>query len=341
MAAQLSLFVTPHTSGAGPQTLADLMLLIEDNMSAEIGRGSVAAKRYLTDARTTTRYIERLCKVPAQCILLDDLVAIDSELIAFVEAEGINHESAVQYACNKNRLLEKAHASGWTCEAFELRQAWKPLRLALKGHARGASGIINNAIGNAIRPREFTEQHVLAWIQAQLASGRSLLTVTADECHFRTQLRKAGLQKMLPRFDLSSKRPSDYAAKPEKLHPDLLRQIETVIWWKTAERVDGRDAKLSIRPPSASNLRKALLQLCGYAIKKHKPRLINPTSLLEILDPEIVCAFKQIHCVCGGPNVGVSANDLRKTPVLSLGIQDVMQNFGVLSAKSILQKQEI
>lgn len=293
MAAQLSFFITPQMSDAGPQTLADLMLLIESSMSGEIGRGSVAAKRYLTDARTITRYIERLCKLPAQSIRLNDLVEIDAELIAFVEGEGINRESAVQYSCNKNKLLEKAHASGWTCESFELRQDWKPFRSVLKGHARGTFGIINDAVRDAIRPCEFTEQHVLAWTQAQLASGRSLLTVTADECHFRTQLRRAGLQKMLPGFDLGSKAPPTYAATPNELDPGLLCQIESVITWKTAECVPGRDAKLAIRPPSATNLRKALLQLCGYAMKKHKPRLTNPTSLIEILDPEIVCPYIQ------------------------------------------------
>jgi hypothetical protein len=281
------------------------MVLIESSMAGEIGRGSVA-KRHLTDARTTVRYLERQHKVPAQFIRLDDLVEIDAQLITYVEAQGINHESAIQYACNKNKLLEQAHAFGWTCESFELRQAWKPLRLALKGHARGALGIINDAIGNVIRPREFTEQHVLAWKRAQLASGRSLLTVTTDECHFRTQLRSEGLQKILPHFDLSSKKPSAYAAKLEELHPDLRRELETVIRWKTAEYVPGRDAKLAIRPPSARNLRKALLQLCGFAI--HILGRTDLTSLDQVIVPEII--YPQVDWL-------VSERKCKKTTITS------------------------
>jgi hypothetical protein len=267
------------------------MVKIEASMADEISRGSAAAKRHISNARTAAKKIEQTLGVLAEFILLDDLVEVDSQLVACVEEKGIDHQSAVQYVCEKNKLLDQAHAVGWTCEGYELRQSWRPIRAALEGHARGALGIVDAAIRSAVRPREYTEQPLIAWIQTQMGHGRSPLTVTADECNFRKQLRDAGLQKSFPGFDLSSKNPEAYTAKLSELDPRLRRQIETLIRFKTAEHVRGRDAKLAIRPPSARNLLRALLQLCGYAI--HTPGLLHTklTSLLQVVVPKVISPF--------------------------------------------------
>jgi len=287
MAAQPSLFATPRCNDAGPQTLAELMLLVEGSMAGEISRGSVGAKRHISDARTTARHLQQMLGVPTQIIRLDDLVEIDPQLVAYIEAQGISHESAIQYVCDKNKLLEHAHALGWTCDSFSLRQAWQPVRAALKGDARGAIGIIEDAIRRVVQPCQYTQQHLLAWKQAQLEYGRSLLTLNTEECHFRRQLRRAGLEKMFACFDLSSKNPAAYAAKVDQLHPDLRREIEAVLEWKTVEYVPGRNAKLAIRPPSERNLRKTLLQVCGFAI--HLQGRADLTSLRQVIVPEIIC----------------------------------------------------
>jgi Phage integrase family len=287
MAALPSLFATPRCKDRGPQTLAECMVLFESSMANEISCDSVAAKRRISAARNTAKRLQQLLGTPVHLIRLDDLVEIDSKLVAYVEAQGINHQSAIQYVCDKNKLLEHAHAVGWTCASFALRQAWKPVRAALKGDARGASGIIEDAIRRVVRPCQYTQRHLLAWQQAQLKYGRSLLTLTAEECHFRRQLRRAGLEKMFACFDISSKNPSVYAARLDQLHPDLRREIETVMEWKTAVYVSGRDAKLAIRPPSQRNLRKALLQVCGFAI--HQLGRTDLMSLRQVIVPEIIC----------------------------------------------------
>jgi hypothetical protein len=88
-------------------------------------------------------------------------------------------------------------------------------------------------------------------------------------------------------FDLSSRNPSAYATKVDQLHPDLRREIEAVLEWKTVEYVPGRNAKLAIRPPSERNLRKTLLQVCGFAI--HLQGCADLTSLRQVIVPEIIC----------------------------------------------------
>jgi hypothetical protein len=138
------------------------MLLLEDDMAGEISRGSAVAKRHISNARTTARHLQQMLGVPTQIIRLDDLVEIDPQLVAYIEAQGISHESAIQYVCHKNKLLEHAHALGWTCHSFSLRQAWQPVRAALKGDARGAIGIIEDAIRRVVQPCQYTQQHLLA-----------------------------------------------------------------------------------------------------------------------------------------------------------------------------------
>jgi hypothetical protein len=254
-----------HRKQAAPRTLGELLILFEYKMAREISRGSITAKRDLSTARCTVKKFEQMHEAPARLIWLDDLVEIDQQLIAYLEGKGIVHQSAIQYVRNKDKLLEFAHARRWTCKKFELLQSWKPSRLALKGNAGGGLGVIDDAIARGRRPCDYTPKDFFAWRQAQLERGRSLLTVDTEQSHFRKRLRRAGLQKAFLRFSLGRKNPSVYAAKLDGLNPNLRREIEMVLEWKTAENVPGRDAKLAIRPPSAWNLRKILLQLCGFA----------------------------------------------------------------------------
>ena len=112
-----------HRKQAAPRTLGELLILFEYKMAREISRGSVTAKRDLSNARCTVKKLEEMHGVPARLIWLGDLVEIDQQLIAYLEGKGIVHQSAIQYVCNKDKLLEFAHARGWACKKFEFLQS--------------------------------------------------------------------------------------------------------------------------------------------------------------------------------------------------------------------------
>jgi hypothetical protein len=228
--------------------------------------------------------------VPIESIHLDDLVEIDSRLIAYIKGLDGDHQSAVQYVCNKNKLLDLAHElGGWASRAYMLRKSWLPIRLVLKGKARGCIGIIEYAIAHGRMPGNLTVEFMEDWKRAMLGRGRSLLTVSVEESHFRTTLRE-GLQHLFPAFILAIKRPPKLLMRLEELPESLRDEILEVVHWKTVdEDLDDRDADLMIRPVTGENLLKYLLQLCGYAIRELELRGI--LHLRQLITEEIVCGF--------------------------------------------------
>jgi hypothetical protein len=257
---------------------------------AAISAPSRAQKQLMSLLRTTCRRISRMLDLPPTAIPLDELVEIDARLIAYIEALGVGHQSAVQYTCELHKLLELAHMAGWTSPAFELRKAWQPIRTALKGDARGSGSIVRLAIRQNCLPQDFTEEVIAAWKQRMLGKGRSLGSIVQMESHFRTMLRRAGLQDLLPKFSLASKNLPRYRLKLEDLPRSLQREIFGAIRWKAAdEDLADRDARLMIRPVTGMNLRRSFLELYSYA------RVIRGiggiTHLSQLITKEIVCGF--------------------------------------------------
>ncbi len=151
MTSQRSPIKTVNRIYAGPQTLADLIDLIEHSTADQISRGAVGAKRRIRAARTITAYIEQFVGAPAQVIHLDDLVGIDPQWVVFVEGQGVVHQSAMQYVRAKNQLLACANAAGWKCKSFELQQASKPNRAAPARYRGGELRNIDDAVSGIVR----------------------------------------------------------------------------------------------------------------------------------------------------------------------------------------------
>jgi hypothetical protein len=184
----------------------------------------------------------------------------------------------------------------WTSKAYELRKSWLPIRHALKGKARGCAGIIEFAIEQGRTPGSFTESDIEAWKQLKLGRNQSLNTVNLEECHFRSTLRRAGLQELFS-FSLASKNPFKYRLRikddlkelpdlPESLRKEILEVIE----WKTAdEDLDDRDAELLIRPVTGQQLLRHFVELYSYAIKILG--LGGICHLHQLLTEKIVCGF--------------------------------------------------
>lgn len=272
-----------------PRTLADAMSAIERRYAA-ISSPSKAQKRFARALRATCNWISEMLEVPPTAIPLDDLVEIDERLITFVEGRGVDRQSAVQYTCNLHKLLDLAHAGGWTSPAFELRKAWQPIRAAIKGHTMGCGSIIRQAIRLKCLPEDFTEEVIAAWKQRRLGKGCSLKSVLDTECHFRRVLRLAGLQHLFPRFSLASKNPPKYRLQLKDLPRSLRHEILAAIEWKTADKdLADRDAALLIRPVTGKNLQRNLVELYSYAVVIRG--LSGIGHLPQLITEQIVCGF--------------------------------------------------
>jgi hypothetical protein len=164
------------------------------------------------------------------------------------------------------------------------------VREALKKGVGGCGvGIVEFLIGNGLTPSDLTEDFIKSWKQQMLARGRSLLTVVWAECHFRTMLRRAGLQELFPHFNLSSKNPPEFRKKLEDLPESLRNEILAAVHWKTAdEDLEDRDAALIIRPVTAANIVRYLVELYSYAFAVLG---ITIVSFQQLVSEEIVCGF--------------------------------------------------
>jgi hypothetical protein len=272
-----------------PRTVAEALSAIE-NRYKTMATPSRAEKRLMSAFRTTGKRLSEMLRLPLEGIFLDELVGIDTVLIAYIDDAGIDHQTAVQYVCDKNKLLDHAHQLGWTCNEYELLRSWRPVRQALAGKSKGCAGIIDFAVKQGQCPHTFTESVIAAWKKVMLGRRCSLLTVDIGERHFRATLRVAGMQPHFPRFSLASKNPSKYGVSLEELPESLREEILRVIHWKTVEDdLDDRDAYLMIRPVTGQNLLKHFLQLAGYAIKVLGACGI--ASLSHLLTREIVCRY--------------------------------------------------
>jgi hypothetical protein len=242
-----------------------------------------------------------MLKLPAESIHLDDLVEIDERVITYIEGLGIVHQSAVQYVCNLRKILDLAHQLlKWTSKSYELRKAWVPVRLALKGKSRGCARIIEFAIQQGRTPASLTKRDIEAWKQLKRKNKgkRSRNTVDLEECHFRTTLRRAGLQHLF-RFSLASKNPPKYRMRLKDIEslqdlpdiPEPLRgEILEAIRWKTAdEDLADRASELLIRPVTGENLKRYFLELYSFAITVLGIGEI--AHLDELIREEIVSAF--------------------------------------------------
>lgn len=272
-----------------PRTVEEALSAIEQKFKT-MATPSRAEKMLMSGFRTTGKRLSEMFRLPLEGIFLDELVGIDAALIAHIDDAGINHQTAVQYACNKNKLLDRAHQFGWTCDEYDLRQSWRPIRQALRKKSKGCAGIIEFAVEQGQTPHTFSESVIEAWRKVMLGRNRSLLTVDNGERHFRTTLRGAGMQPNFPRFSLAIKNPSKYRVSLEELPESLREEILRVIHWKTVEEdLDDRDAYLMIRPVTGQNLLKHLLQLAGYAI--NVLGVCGVVSLSHLLTRKIVCGY--------------------------------------------------
>jgi hypothetical protein len=272
------------------RTVADALLAIEANYGVAAMQPRTV-KRLLSALRTTCKHLTALFELPTDCIYLDNLDDIEARLIEYIESIGLVQQSAMQYVCNLRKLLDLAHElGGWATQKYLVRRSWTPVRVALKKYTGGSVGIVEFSISNGLTPSDLTEDFIKTWTQQMLERGRSLLTVVWAECHFRTMLRRAGLQRLFPQFPLNSKNPPEFRKQLKDLPEPLRSQILEAVRWKTAdEDLDDRDAALIIRPVTAANMIRYFVELYSYAFTILG--ITDIVSLQQLVSEEIVCGF--------------------------------------------------
>lgn len=267
------------------QTVEDVLARIEENRTEFIAAWGVKkAKRHLSAMHTVCKRLSGMFRLPLASIRLDDLVDIDESFIAFIESLGIIHESAVQYVCDKDKLLDQACTlMMWRNAQWELRKSWEPVRKALKGNSAGCGGIVDFAVRLGKRPSEFSLTQMDAWKQEMFENKRSLLTVQTEESNFRTKLRRAGLQHLI-QLPLASKNPDQYVLPWDEIPPAIRKELKRIRKWKVKDCIATRKAGFAVRDVTADKIVKTLRQIYSYPVRVK--RICGITSLAQLLKDE-------------------------------------------------------
>lgn len=270
-------------------TLADIMAVIDSQWMPK-NSGTKTAYSRLTQLHSAAHKICAFLDKPASQIRLCDLVENDADFITFTEGQGVGHGPAVQYVCDKNKILLRANELGWTSEAYALRQAWFPVRKATRAKAPGSASIIEFAIARGKRPADFHPEDWAAWRASSFKRGMALLTVEGYEANFRAAMRDAGLTGLFPHLDLKSRKASTYALPLSAMHRNLRSEIARIKRWKTAMGiVAGRDSRFRVGPVTGEKLVDDLRALVGFVVKVRGKKGLK--SLRQIVTKENVCAY--------------------------------------------------
>jgi hypothetical protein len=268
--------------------------------NAKVREGDSAAFEERSALRTAFRHLTTMCNNrPLELIDVDEIVEFTTE--DFEQTLGTSHRNAIKMGWARTKLLKYAAVGDWwTCEAWQRREAWLPIRRALevaldkngrvkKGRSSaGCQGIVTFAERNGWWPDTFSQETMNAWIAWMLDEERdsSVRTVEIEESQFRTKLRRAGLQHLIPNYRLDFRRGTDYRLSlDDPKFADLLQEILGIIDWK----LNKCPRKFRLRQVSADGLLHILLELCGYAV--YERGICGISSLHQVITQEIIGAF--------------------------------------------------
>lgn len=274
-----------------PETLAELLALVEEQFQSKPGGGSHRDRVQRNQTHLAGRRIaEALGHRRVDTIRIEELVDVDTLVREYATRAGLSHGCTLAVIRKKNYLLQLACDRGWTSPRYALLQGWLPVRAALRGHAAGSVGIVGFSEDNNIPVERFADSDMEKWKnQMFFAKGLTLQSVLSAERNFRSVLRKAGLQRLFPRFSLASREVSHYTMPLEQMNENLRKEILKAVAWKTAHRSKGRSARGRLRPSSQKRLLETIQGLCAYAT--FNLGICGISSLRQVLSEEIVCGF--------------------------------------------------
>lgn len=284
-----------HTTPV-PQTLADLRQSIDFDLTEIIvaaARANNVSNREGDSAtywrrgglRTAFNLLAQYFDRPLDCINISDIILLtkrDFEVNLKIKR---NRAKWLLSCCNQ--MLQYADSYGWTSEARRRYLAWEPVRVALRTSKRGSAGcqgIVTWAWRHGWWPGTFTLKAMLDW-EDSIRGEHSVRTFESEEWSFRKKLRDAGLQKLFPFFDLSSKQLTPYYLPMSEMLPELRAEIEYDIEWK----LKLCPVKYRVRDVSAASTRESLQAICGYAT--YIRRIAGITSIRQVITREIVSAY--------------------------------------------------
>ena len=224
-------------------------------------------------------------------ISLHKLMGLNSQLIDLALSEGFDRRHASCYATDVRKILAHAAARGWTCREMEVLKSWELPTAALRGQTFGCLQIIEYLISKRKTPAKTREKDLDSWRQLAQAGGLAISAAEEYLMRFRGKMRAPNLAKMFPNLDLRSKTRERYGDALEVMTLRTRTELETIVKFKTAVWLPGRNARVATRAPSINKLYKSVRQLHGHRtqIQKKKPvagliHLITPANIYPFVD---------------------------------------------------------
>lgn len=268
-----------------PETLDELMVRIELELTPKIDAGSTAVYWERNSLRTQCRLLAIMFDTSSNMIRIEQIAELTKD--EYIRGLDCTPDRAVHLICAQKKLLKYATSYGWTCEAHRRWQAWEPVRAALRA-GKGTSGclsICEFAHRRGYWPETFSDAVMDEWKLEKKERGQSLYTIDQEESMFRKKVRKAGLQPRFPHFNLRRKKPDWYRLPLMEMTLRLRKQVVGLVRFR--EKESNFDSR--IRAATARSLLRTLLAFLGYCTRTLGFRAI--TDLRQVLTQEIIEKF--------------------------------------------------
>jgi hypothetical protein len=193
-------------------------------------------------------------------------MAVESEpaFFDYIARRRVPPATKTQLNTDWNTLLGYARKFGISSESIAIRDKWDPIRAVLP--SRGARTIAADAVRRKCFPVDFSNADLAAWGDAAAKAGSSYWYVKNARATFLRAIRKSGpdCQRMVPRLDVSVRRPTCYTLRLANMPQSLRDRIMEIV---DARRVQAELGMASMKPATEAAIILAFEELCGYAVQ--------------------------------------------------------------------------
>ena len=278
---------TSNSLRTPPSTVQELLDAAHSHVANRSNRTQRQASKQMSAIRLVANHL-CLClgKSPDKAFV-SEVADLGAAFGSYLKTRRLSPKRIIELTYNRNSLLRFAKQLGCSSNLFTLRDEWEPVHRAMKRH-KGTIGcpIVRFAIERQIRPHEFSDAHLQAYVSDKRKRGNTCHTINETVWGFKSGIRAAKLHNLLPLLDVTSGRGTTYYLRLSQMTPGLRGEVTQILAWMRARSEAGR---VRMRSTTEDMVLLQLEQMLGYA---ENVRKLGPiASLRQILTKRFIRGF--------------------------------------------------
>ena len=267
------------------ESMRAVLTAIRHELSLDPTKSEKQIKKRMGDLATAVNHIAKSLKKTPEQLTVSEAVESESIFLDYLEMSRFSPANKTQLPSRRNAVLRYARNLDFSPACFALLDEWDPV-LKVLSLGSGATAIANDAIRHKRHRVDFSEADLSVWADAKLAAGRSFIYVMRAQAAFRTAIREAKLQGLLPQLDPVVLKPMEYRLRVQNMAASLREEISEIVDSRRAQAAVGT---VSMASATEHELIEHFEEFCGYAVRIRE--MENVVGLRPLLNEPFVKAF--------------------------------------------------